>query len=61
MDYMDPNIRCPQKAAKLNHSLTHITMITMKHISITITLFSKSNVFIGKYNVGNMFYQGKYK
>ena len=23
MDYMDPDVRCPQKAIKLNHSLTH--------------------------------------
>ena len=23
MDYMDPNVRCPQKAIKLKHSLTH--------------------------------------
>ena len=23
MDYMDPDVRCPRKAVKLNHSLTH--------------------------------------
>ena len=27
MDYMDPNVCCPQKAVKLNHSLTHFMLI----------------------------------
>ena len=27
MDYMDPDVRCPQKAVKLNHSLTPIVYI----------------------------------
>ena len=28
MDFMDPDARCPQKAVKLNHLLTHL-LITM--------------------------------
>ena len=24
MDYMDPDVRCPKKAVKRNHSLTHL-------------------------------------
>ena len=24
MDYMDPDVRCPQNAVKLNHSFTHL-------------------------------------
>ena len=26
MDYMDPTVRCPQKAVKLNHSRTHLVL-----------------------------------
>ena len=27
MDYMDPDIHCPKKAGKLNHSLTHFVKL----------------------------------
>ena len=29
MDYMDLNVRCPGKAAELNHSLTHLWVSKM--------------------------------
>ena len=27
MDYMDPNVCCPKKAGKLNHSLTYMSSV----------------------------------
>ena len=30
MDYMDPNVHCPKKAVKFNHSLTHLADIFCK-------------------------------
>ena len=27
MDYMDPDVHCPKKAVKLNHSLTYLAVM----------------------------------
>ena len=33
MDYMDPDVRCPKKAVKLNNSLTHsLILVHFWHI-----------------------------
>ena len=36
MDYMDLDVRCSQKAVKLNHSLTHSLLYFQCHWSVHI-------------------------
>ena len=33
VDYMDPDVRCPKKAIKLNHSLTHSLQATSHYLA----------------------------
>ena len=52
MDYIDPNVHCPKKAVKLNHSLIHFFKIcilplnSFESISLMINDFKKMfNIF----------------